>query len=204
MYDFHSKDTIDACGSLKCEIVYQSVRAQNSMKAFFSLFVTNCYNTWFGYDLQNCKNVLFGFGLRDQEYVFKNNVYSKKEWEKIFQEYAQKIKTISGLREVQQEYEIFKNGFPHEATHRVRVEDSRGTQINNSKNMIFGFAAEADQDSWYCGTQGYSQNVMDVELSSMSQLAYNCVGAVQLYSCGCIGSNFGELRDSYYLFYTRG
>jgi len=89
------------------------------------MYLLNCYNTWFAHDLQNCKNVLFGFGLRNQEYVFKNKIYSKEQREKIFQEYVQKIKTISGLQEVIRECEDFQATCPHEATHSVKSEHSR-------------------------------------------------------------------------------
>ena len=135
-YDVQSKYIIDCLGLFKSEIAYEGFHVRSSMKVFFSMYLVNCYNTRFTYDLKNCKNVLFGVGLRDQEYVFKNEVYGKEEREKIFQTYAKKIKTISGLKEVLAEYESFVNSRPHESTHNVNTENSRGTQINNTKNMI--------------------------------------------------------------------
>ena len=136
-HEVKSKYIVDSYGTFNSEILYQSIHVRNSMKAFFCMYLVNCYNTRCTYDSQNCKNVLFGFGLHDQEYVFKNKVYSKQEREKIFQEYADKIKTISGLQEVLVEYRAFLDTCPHEAVHNVQVEHSWGTQINNSKNMIF-------------------------------------------------------------------
>lgn len=203
-HDVESKYIIDSYGALRCEIVYESSYVWTSMKAFFCTYLLNCYNTRFSYDLQNCKNILFGFGLRDQEYVFKNKKYSKKEREKIFEEYAKKIRTIDWLSEMIREYDEFISTNPHEATHNVNVENSRGAQINNSKNMFFWFGTEGQNDSRYCSVQGRSQYGMDLETSSMSQLAYNCIGSTQLYGCACMASNLAEMRDSYYGLYVRG
>lgn len=174
------------------------------MKSFFATYLLNCYNVRFAYDLQNCKNILFGVALRNKEYIFKNKQYTKEEREAIFLTYSKKIKTISGLQEVLAEYQEFKNTCPHECTHNLNEEKSRGTQINNSNGIILSFGTEKSHDCRYCGNEGFAQNVMDVDLCSFSQLSYNSIGSTKTYGCACMGSNFGEIRDSYYGFYTRG
>jgi hypothetical protein len=105
---------------------------------------------WFGYDLKNCKNVLFGYGLDGAEYVFKNKKLTKEERETIFSTYQKRIETISGLQEVQREYEEFLQLFPRKAVNNTNADKCIGTQINNSKNTIFGFTTEGDQNSMYC------------------------------------------------------
>ncbi len=207
MYDTHdmqSKYAFDCYGVIKTEIAYQSIHIYYSMKSFFSIYLISCYNVWFGYDCKNCKNVLFGTGLVWGEYVFKNKIYPKEEREHIFKTYSQKMKTISWLQEVLQEYDDFVNQHPHEAIHNINSEHSFGAQINDSKNMILWFAIIATDDSFYCATQGFSKNVMDAESSSNSELIFNCVGSLRLFGSMCIAWNFSELRHSAYDFYTRG
>jgi hypothetical protein len=115
------------------------------------MHLKDCYNTWFSNDLKNCKNVLFGHGLDNAEYIFKNKKLEKEEWESLFATYQKKIETIDGLQEVLQEYQQFLDSFPRRALRNVNVENCIGTQINNSKNALFGFGTDDANDSMYSG-----------------------------------------------------
>lgn len=44
---------------------------------------------------------------------------------------------------------------------------------------------------------------MDFESSSTSQRSYNAIGSTKMHGCIAIGSNFDEMNDSYYDYYTR-
>lgn len=201
-YEVMSKYVFDSYAIVKSEIVYNSIHVFNSMKSFFSNYLLNCYNVWFGHDLKNCKNVLFGFWLTDKEYIYKDIQYTKEEWEKIFDTYKQKIKTINWVKELQKEFKEFVNLHPHKWVNNTNAENSIGTQINNTKNMIFGFWTDDNNDSFYCGIQGRSQNVIDVEASSMSEMIYNSIGSTKMYGSMVEVGNFWELKNSYYGLYV--
>jgi hypothetical protein len=54
---------------------------------------------------------------------------------------------------VLKEYDEFLSQCTHEAVHNSGIENCYGDQINNSKNMILGFAIIATNDSFYCATE---------------------------------------------------
>lgn len=204
IHDAYSKYAVDGYGIFQTDVAYECVHVFKCMRAFFSSYLLDCFNVRFGTDLTNCKNVLFGFGLNNMDYVFKNKVYPKEEREAIFQTYKKKIKTISWCKELLKEYGEFSNSCFHPAVRNTNAEGSVGSQINNCKHMIFSFGGEGTDDSRYCSTQWRSHDVMDVEAASSSQLIYNCIWSTKMYGSLVIVNNFGELRDSYYDFYTRG
>lgn len=198
-YSVRSKWTIDNYRVWDCENIYQSLNVSKSQNVFFSQYIENVFNVWFAYDIIWGQNILFGSGLRNASYVYKNKVLQKEEWEKIFHEYKEKIKSYAWLQEVMKEYEIFLQQFPKKAILNTNVENVSGNELTNSKNVVCGFVGEESYDVANSYIFAGIKTCADLTSTWWCEKSYNIGSSMQLmWWIVCSHIMAGDTHDTMY------
>ncbi len=109
MYSFFilkGKDIVD-CTNIMTEVgwLYESTNTGRSYQLKYSNNCKACIDSQFLFDCINCSNCLMCTCLRGKKYNFKNQQYSKEEYEKILESY--RLDTFSGVEKAQKEYSDF-------------------------------------------------------------------------------------------------
>jgi hypothetical protein len=137
----------------------------------------------------------------NKQYVFKNKVLPKEEWEKIFAEYREKIQTQEGLTQVLKEYEAFMASQPECAFRHQRCEVSVGTDIVQAKKCLLNTMGEDGEDNRYCHIYAWQQDSMDTESCGHGALSYNTIATYKVHNC--IASSFilDDIKSVYHSHY---
>ena len=152
MYSFFmlsGKDMMD-CMNIrsKNEWLYECIIARNNYQLKYSQFCLSCIKSQFLYDCENCSDCFMCAGLRHKKYHYKNQEYSKEEYEKILDSY--KLNTFSGVEKAQKEYNNFILKYPRRYVFMVRTINSNGDVISDSKNVKDCYVAKASENCKYC------------------------------------------------------
>ena len=158
------EDMIDcySCGE-NSNNSYETYRVHNCNKFFFTWHAINSYNVYFSMRIVWCKNIIFWYDLNNQEYIYKDKQYSKEDWEKIYVEFKEKLKTNSGLKELKQEYIEFLKSKNIHWQNNIFCENSFGSAISSSQNVFYGTQITNCEDVRYWNILIWVKDSMDVE-----------------------------------------
>ncbi len=103
-YLIDGKEIVDSINSMgNCERLYDTVqtdRCYECRNVYYSLALSNCA---FCYDCRDSSDCFMCVGVRHKRYCFKDQQYSKEEYEKILKEY--RLDTASGVARAWKEFE---------------------------------------------------------------------------------------------------
>ncbi len=144
----------DAKGAVDCMGIFGTsdgiYEALYSEKCFGSRYIQNCtslINCSLCYDCHGCDSCFMSVGLRNKKYYFKNQEYSKEEYEKIVKEY--KLNTYSGTEKALLEFNEFALTQPHKYSFLLNCATSTGNNLVNSKNAFSVFHVRRAEDCKY-------------------------------------------------------
>lgn len=178
MYSFYilaGKDIMD-CFSLteKNDWVYECTDCERCYQVKNSQFAIACTDSQFLYDCRSSNNCFMCAGLRNRKYCFKNEEYSKEDYEKIVAEY--RLDTWEGAQRAQKEYDEFILSYPRKYAYIVQCLNSTGDIISNCKNSKACFNASGAEN---CRYYDYGIGAKDSQDFSMSGELSECYeGAV--------------------------
>ncbi|HLC95089.1 MAG TPA: hypothetical protein VJH89_01250, partial [Patescibacteria group bacterium] len=86
-------------------------------------------------------------GLRNKKYCYKNQQYSKVEYEKILETY--RLDTFSGTEKAQKEYDEFIMSYPRRFADIIQSINCTGDMLYNAKNSKFCFNIQAPENCKY-------------------------------------------------------
>ena len=143
------KDMMD-CMNIrsKNEWLYECIMSRNSYQVRYSQLTLACIDSQFLYDCQECLNCFMCVNLRNKKYYFKNQEYSKEEYEKILKSYQ--LDTFFGVEKAQKEYDKFILEYPRRYVFVVRSPNCTGDIISDSKNIKDCFITKKSEDCRYC------------------------------------------------------
>lgn len=152
MYSFlmtEGKDMVDCSYTFYfSEKLYECIKCDKSFRLRNSQNCLSCMESNFLYDCRNCSDCFMCASLRNKRYCFKNQQYSKEDYEKILASY--KIDTYTGSQKAQKEFDEFMLTIPRRFALLTQSVDSSGDYVLNSKNTKDSFHAyEAENSRFY-------------------------------------------------------
>ncbi len=148
MYSFYvlaGRDMMD-CTSItdKNEWLYECIDCERCYQLKYSQFAVSCTDSQFLYDCRGCSDCFLSAGLRNKKYCFKNEQYSKEEYESILASY--RLDTYSGVERARQEYHAFILLYPRRYAHIVHSTNSTGDLLTNCKNTHQAFNVQGAEN----------------------------------------------------------
>ncbi len=153
MYTYYisaGKDIMDSMNiRSKNEWIYECIRGRNSYNIKYSQLCLACIDSQFLYDCNSCSDCFMCVNLRNKKYNFKNEQYSKEEYEKILESY--KLDTFSGVETAQKEFDEFIKKYPRRYSTIFRSLNCSGDAISDSKNIKDCFNVKKSENCrWVC------------------------------------------------------
>ncbi len=170
------KDTLDGLVVLHSELCYECIDCLRCYQLIFSQECTACTEGAFLYDCRNSHHCFGCIGLRNQKYCLFNQQLSEQEYKTQVVELYQKLKTTSGVRELQTKMQQMLAHTPHRHAHIEDSEDCTGDFIYNSKNVTDSFMVYDSQDCRYCIKLYNGKDCIDVsDFGRPGELMRECI-----------------------------
>lgn len=160
-YLINGKDMVDCMNVMSnSQWLYECIQPEECYEVKYSHFAVSCMNSQFLYDCRNCTNCFMCSGLRNQKYCFKNETYSKEDYEKILSEY--RLDTFSGVEKAQNEFDAFILGTPRKYANIIKSVFSTGDLLKNAKNSQSCFNVQAPENSKWIDNSDSPQDCYDM------------------------------------------
>jgi len=127
-----------------CELVYYSVNSQNCYNCHHLINSKGCSESAYLDSCIGCKNCFMCSGLRNKEYHFKNQQYSKEEYEKLVEE-----KMLIDQNELMKEFKEFNQIIPKKYQNQINCENCSGDYLTNCNNVHEGYDCIGVEDAKY-------------------------------------------------------
>lgn len=172
---YENSDCVDCDHILRCTLCYGCVNCKDCWNSNFLQDCNNCSDSDFNYDLRDCKNCIGCVGLRKKEFHIFNEPYSKEDY------LAKKSSLTQG--EITREFENLKLQIPRRATLQINAENCFGDNIQNSKNVFYGFDVVDCHDSGYVAESKNLKDCFDVFVLEYSELCYDISSCYRINNC---------------------
>ena len=145
----------------KSEWLYECFIVSLSYQIKYSRLCLSCIDSQFLYDCHNCTNCLMCAGLRNRKFCFRNEQYSKEDYEKILSDY--KLDTFFGVEKAQKEYDEFILECPRRYADNLRNDSNVvGDLISYSKNIKNCFVTKKSENCRYCDLVADAKDCYDL------------------------------------------
>ena len=152
------------------EWLYDSFNCSNCYRLTNCYFCVSCLDSSFLYDCRNSSNCFMSAGLRGEKYCFKNQKYSKEEYEEILKSY--KLNTYEGRKKAKKEFKEFILKYPRKYARIFHSLNSTGDLINNAKNIKNCFVGNDIQNSKYIQQGGKNLDSYDLTTTGENEQGY--------------------------------
>ncbi|MFC1810171.1 hypothetical protein ACFLZH_01605 [Patescibacteria group bacterium] len=138
------KDCSDGLTVDDCELVYYSVNSQNCYNCHHLINSKGCSDCAYLDACIGCKNCFMCSGLRNKEFNFKNQQYSKEDYEKLVNEKMQ-----IDQNELMKEFQDFNQTIPKKYQNQINCENCSGNYLKNCNNVHESYDCIGVEDSKY-------------------------------------------------------
>ena len=142
------KESFDLYDGMENELCYEGVLVDKSYKTFFSFDCESCIDVWFSKGLRGCTNCFGCVNLVHKNYHFFNEGLSKEEYFKRLGNF------ISGsylnINNMKDKAHNFWLKFPVKYNHNLRIVNSTGERIFDSKNVKDSYSVRYGENLRYC------------------------------------------------------
>lgn len=132
-------EIVDSMDIFQSERIYESIFLNKSYDCSFCYYSANLVSCNFCLDCRNLSNSFMCVGLNEGEYLFKNQKYSKEEYEKILDSYN--LNSYYGQQKAIAEFEEFCKNFAEREPYMINCVNCVGDGLLNSKNAQKVFTA---------------------------------------------------------------
>jgi hypothetical protein len=168
------KDLSDCLGVVEeAEFTYDGVMISSVSKCKSVYWCTSCIDCVLCYDLRGCQDCCMSSGLRNKKYYFKNQPYSKEEYEKIVASYQ--LDTRSGYEKAKEEFKEWVRNYPRKFAELQNSVGCTGTDMIRSKNTKSSAFASLSEDSKFTHNGVSFKTCYDCEVGGETELAYECI-----------------------------
>ncbi len=165
------KDIVDCMNILETnERIYECTSCEKSYQLRNSQFCISCVDSSYVYDCRGCSDCFMCAGLRNKRYRFKNEQYSKEEYEKILAEYS--LDTFSGSERAQKEYDAFILNYPRRYTYIIQSQNCTGDVITNCKNVKDSFGMQNAENCKYYDYGASPKDSYDITMAGELSRCY--------------------------------
>ena len=142
---YGSKDMVDCMNIMdKAEWLYECINCDTSYRLKHGQLCIACVDSQFMYDCRGCTDCFMCAGIRNEKYCFKNQKYSKEEYEKILAEY--RLDTHAGMDRAKKEFEEFILDTPRKYAFIIQSKNCTGDLILNGKDSKDVFATQQPEN----------------------------------------------------------
>jgi hypothetical protein len=179
------KKSFDLTQVTDVELCYEGISLNGCYKTFFSENCDSCIDVWLSKNCVGCTNCFGCANLRNKSYCFFNEQLSKKEYQEKLE--AFNLHTQSGLRLSQERVKNHLIKFPVKYFRGLRVIDSMGDYLRNTKDVTQSWFIEDGQ------AVKYGQNLYNGAKDSYD---YSVWGndASFIYECLTCGEQINNLK----------
>lgn len=165
-----SKQLYDCYDMTGAEMCYQNISSDKNYSSAYAYFSRGVIDSYFVYDCANVSHCFLCTNIRSQEYCFKNQKYSKEEYEQIVASYQ--LHTKDGFERALREFDEMRANAIHRFCHSVNIVDSTGDDIRNCRNVKWGFGSTNCENSKYLHRCPGVKDSMDCGNLGRSELCY--------------------------------
>jgi len=145
-YLLSGREIVDSTDSMgDCNLIYDTVATEKCYQCrnvYSSVALSDCA---FCYDCRDSSDCFMCVGLRHKRYCFKNEQYSKEEYEKILAGY--RLDTWSGVERAKKEFAPMLLRYPRKFSVMRNCANCTGDQLINGKNSKFCFNVQRPEDA---------------------------------------------------------
>ncbi len=168
------KDLSDCLGiAEESNHTYDGVMANGVSNCTSVYWCSSCVSCTLCYDCRGCSDCYMSSGLRNKKYYFKNELYSKDEYEKIIKSYA--LHTRNGYEKARTEFVEFTKTLPRKYAELRNCLDCTGSDMIRSKNTLDSNFASFSEDSRYVHNGVSFKSCYDCTVGGETELAYECI-----------------------------
>lgn len=180
----------------KSELCYECVFCEKCYNCNFCSYLINCIDCDFSYDLTNCQNCFLSSCLQNESYCILNKKFTQEEYQKqrslLVKQNSptQLLKMLEELREK----------IPQRPVVQKNCENCLGSELRNSRNLLFCFRVKNAEDVIYGGTNcNQVKDSLDVDNvgATMSENIYNSLGVTGCYNLMCCNVAWFSQNCSY-------
>ena len=175
-----AKDVVDCAVLLNGgENLYHAIYTDNSSRSQYVYNSAALLDCAFCFECRGCTSCFMCFGLRNKKYCFKNEQYTKEEYDKIVEQY--KLYTWSGKEKAKEEYRTFVLSKPHKYANINNCVDCTGEYLINSKNSKHCYITVRVENSKYFERGDTIKESYDCLSGGEQELCYDSINPDNSY-----------------------
>lgn len=145
MYLVGGKDCMDFLNSMgECQFTYETAVTEKCYQCRYVYYSATLSDCAFMYDCRDCTDCFMCVGLRHKQYCFKNEQYTKEEYEKIVAEY--RLDTYTGVERAKREFQEIMYTKPRKFANLRNCVACTGDGLINGKNSKACFNVQRPED----------------------------------------------------------
>ncbi len=152
------------------ELVYENIFTEQCYKTFYAQNSMECSDCYFIYDCKNCSDCLMCTGLRNKRYCYKNEQYSKEEYNKIVDSYN--LSKYSGVEKAKEEFDDFKINQVRKPFNLLNCSGCTGDLLVNGKNSKYCFNVQRPEDSKWIENSDTPKDCYDLSTGGELNFCY--------------------------------
>ncbi|MEK7548076.1 MAG: hypothetical protein AAB540_04230, partial [Patescibacteria group bacterium] len=175
-----SRDCIDCFLCNNCELCYESLYGMNLYHCMWTVNCKESSDLFFCRDCQGCQKCIGCANLKNKQLYAFNKSVSEDEYNSLTKLFTDR-KNIEKMRQSLSDSSL---KFPYRENYNINCENVTGDHLRDSKNCEFCFDASGLEDCKYIYVLPKGgKDTCDAHYSQNSELAYDCVSAVNDYNC---------------------
>ncbi|MEA3399163.1 MAG: hypothetical protein U9R00_01470 [Patescibacteria group bacterium] len=197
-----SSNCVDCMQVVKgSDLLYECVECLNCSNSSYLYFSENCSSSSFLYNCKNCFDCFMCSNLRNKQYYFKNEQYSKEEYQQKISEFN--LGSNSSKEKAIWEFENFNKNTIRKNLNIINSVNCTGDNIVDSKNTFLSFGAKFIENSRYLwDVMKYKDSMDSYSGGRDSQIIYECTATAAAYNCSfCVRAS--DSRDISYSMYVK-
>ncbi|MFA6189896.1 MAG: hypothetical protein WC711_00035 [Candidatus Staskawiczbacteria bacterium] len=164
------------------ELCYECSDSARIYQCQFGNLLRDCTDCLYCFDCRGCQHCFMSSNLRNKKYIFKNQQYTKEEYEKKVSSYDLEAFVVR-----EKLYNEYRDLIVKQTIHRFAVTDKSvnvsGNMITDSKNCKFVFDADKVENSKYCLVCPDVKDSMDTyHFGFNTELVYESHAVIHAYN----------------------
>lgn len=174
MYSYYliaGQDMVDCMNIMDtCELCYEGIQLEKCFRVKWAQNCIACSDSSFLYDCRDCTDCFMSAGLRHKRYCFKNEQYSKEEYEEIVASYQ--LDTWSGVEKAKQEFDEFIKTIPRKFANNTQCYNCVGDFLINGKNSQHCFNVQRPENAKWIENSDSPKDCYDLSVGGEISESY--------------------------------
>ncbi len=170
---FHCRECVDGSMLHSCELLYDALNCTNCSRSAYLENCADCFESLFLKDCKGCSNCFGCVGLRNKSYYWHNEELSKEEYQSRLNAF---VRSRHNINEEQKNLAALALTVPTKYYQGMKIINSTGAYLQNTKNTRYAFNAGDAEDSSYAQDAWGIKNCMDITESAYNELDYEMEG----------------------------